>query len=67
MKWYTQIEVLDIETGEIHEKNINMNDWIKVKKTEKYEINEHETKGIKKITYECRKRDEQLEIEFDFN
>ena len=62
-KWYTEIEVIDVETGEIHTKNININQWIKIRNTIKYEINNDN--GIRKISYECRKRPEQYRCEFE--
>lgn len=65
MKWYTIVEIVDVTTGEVHNKNINMSEWIKIKKHTKYEINNEQSTGTRHIQYECRKRGKQLELEFN--
>lgn len=62
-KWYTISEYVDTETGELIEKKQIENKEYKIRnKTIKYEINNEQHYGTRKITNECT-RNEQTRME----
>jgi hypothetical protein len=55
-KWYTEIQYVDIETGEIIDKKVFTEKYYKTNQTRKIEI--YENYGIIKYITECRNRNQ---------
>ena len=53
LKWFTISEYVDIETGELINRNQYEKDYYKIKITKKIEFNENN--GITKYITECRR------------
>ncbi len=62
MKWYTEVEMVDVETGEILTKSKVEREYI-VKSKNKHKTEYKDGKGIRKFTWECE-RNRQQRINF---
>lgn len=67
LKWFTIVEYIDIDTGEIITKSLCEREYIRLRKNKKIEIieklekNEKIKSGLIKYTYECE-RNKQLRL-----
>lgn len=60
IKWYTELEIVDTETGELITKSeYERRDLIIIKKTKKNEYNAKSNAGITRWTWECGRNPQQ--------
>lgn len=59
LKWYTVVEYVDIETGELISKSLKERKYYVIRKTKKVEVYEYQGYGITKWTAECRRNGQQ--------
>lgn len=59
-KWYTKLEIVDTDSGEILTKNDIINKkYIIINKNIKYEINKEQQYGTRIILWECERNKQQ--------